>query len=126
MTKVFRVNHDKEALDAGVAALPLHTRRIEVERAGLPSVTDLPGKLGVDVSISRIEHKGRLYVPAEGDTIEVGDVVSVVGTEDEIPEAAKQIGTLLPGDPTHDGRLEFRRIFVSSDTEPPPTSGGRA
>ena len=116
MSKVFRVNHDKEALDAGVAALPLHTRRIEVERAGLPSVTDLPGKLGVDVSISRIEHKGRLYVPAEGDSIEVGDVVSVVGTEDEIPEAAKQIGTLLPGDPTHDGRLEFRRIFVSSDT----------
>ena len=114
MAKVFRVDHDREALEAGVAALPLHTRRVEVTKADLPSVTDMPAAFGLDIIISRIEHKGHLYVPAEGDTIEVGDVVSVVGTEEIIGHAAERIGELLPGDPTNDGRLEYRRIFVSS------------
>lgn len=114
MAKVFRVDHDREALEAGVAALPLHTRRVEVTKDGLPSVTDMPVVFGLDIIISRIEHKGHLYVPAEGDTLVAGDVVSVVGTEDVIEAAAERIGTLLPGDPTDDGRLDFRRIFVSS------------
>lgn len=115
MSKVFRVDHDREALDAGVAALPLHTRRVEVTEADLPPVDEIPAKLGMDVNISRIEHKGHLYVPAAGDTLTVGDIVSIVGTEDLIEKAAGRIGELLPGDPTDDGRLDFRRIFVSSD-----------
>ncbi len=115
MAKVFRVDHDREALEAGVAALPLHTRRVQVTETDLPSVTDMPVAFGLDFTVSRIEHKGRLFVAAEGDTVEVGDVVSIVGTEDLVDAAAAKIGDLVPGDPTKDGRLDFRRIFVSSE-----------
>ena len=114
LSKVFRIDHHQEALDAGVAALPLHVRDIRVTKADLPTVTELPSHLGLDIIISRIEYKGRLYIPAPGDTVSIGDVLSVVGTEEEIARAAEQLGDLLEGDPTHDGRLEFRRIFVSA------------
>lgn len=114
LSKVFRIDHHQEALDAGVAALPLHVRDIRVTNADLPTVTELPSHLGLDIIISRIEYKGRLYIPAPGDTVSIGDVLSVVGTEEEIARAAEQLGDLLEGDPTHDGRLEFRRIFVSA------------
>ncbi len=114
MAKVFRVNHEQEALAAGVAALPLHTRRVKVTKAGLPSVTDMPVVFGLDIIVARIEYKGRLFIAAEGDTVDVGDVVSVVGTEEDIAAAEGHIGELLEGDPTQDGRLDFRRIFVSS------------
>src|SRR5699024_11209862 len=102
MAKVFRVNHEQEALAAGVAALPLHTRRVKVTKAGLPSVTDMPVVFGLDIIVARIEHKGRLFIAAEGDTVDVGDVVSVVGTEEDIAGAEGHIGELLEGDPTQD------------------------
>lgn len=114
MAKVFRVNHQQEAIDAGVAALPLHTRDIKVTNPDLPTATEIPSAFGLDIIISRIEYKGNLYIPSPGDSVSVGDVVSVVGTEEEIAQAAEKLGELLPGDPTHDGRLEFRRIFVSA------------
>ncbi|WP_448852329.1 aspartate:alanine exchanger family transporter [Corynebacterium sp. 335C] len=115
MAKVFRVDHEQEAIDAGVAALPLHSRRVKVTEAGLPTVGAMAGVYGLDFSISRIEHSGRLFVPEDSDTVEPGDIISVVGTEEQIDSAAARIGELLPGDPTSDGRLDFRRIFVSSD-----------
>lgn len=114
MNKIFKVDHDKEALDAGVASLPLSTQRIRVDRDDLPVVSELPHQLGLDITISRIEHHGRLFVPELGDEIERGDVLAVVGTDEEIDHAAEQIGELLAGDPTEDARLEFRRIFVSN------------
>ncbi|MBV7295832.1 transporter [Corynebacterium sp. TAE3-ERU12] len=116
LSKVFRVDNDQEALDAGMANLPLHTRRIKVTQADrLPNIGHMPRALGIEFSVSRIEHKGKLYVPTAGDTVENDDIISVVGTEEDIELAATDIGELLPGDPTADGRLEFRRIFVSSD-----------
>ncbi|MEJ5920249.1 MULTISPECIES: aspartate:alanine exchanger family transporter [unclassified Corynebacterium] len=114
MAKVFRIDHQQEAIDAGVAAKPLHTRDIRVTKPGLPSVTDMPHEFKLDIIVSRIEHKGRLFVPELGDTAEVGDVLSVVCTEEELPLAVEKIGELVPGDPTHDTRLDFRRIFVSA------------
>lgn len=115
MARVFRVDHDREAMEAGVAALPLHTRRVEITGADLPEVGEMPRVFGLDFSISRIEHKGKLYVPADSDTVDAGDIVTVVATEDVIEEVATRVGELLPGDPTADGRLDFRRIFVSSE-----------
>ena len=114
LNKVFKIDHDQEALDAGVASLPLSTQRIRVDRDDLPSVAELPGKLGRDITISRIEHHGRLFVPELDDSIERGDVLAVVGTEEETHLAAEQIGELIAGDPTEDVRLEYRRIFVSN------------
>ena len=114
LSKVFRIDNDQEARDAGVAIQQLVTRRIEVTRRDLPTVTSLPHSLELDVIVSRIEHRGTLYIPEPGDTALVGDIISVVGTEEEVQRAEELIGEGLPGDPTHDDGLDFRRIFVSS------------
>lgn len=112
--RLFKIDHDQEAIDAGVAALPLHTRRIKVTKSDLPSVTDFHKAFDLDVIVSRVEYRDRLFIPEPGDTVAPGDVVTIVGTEETIDAAEKLIGELLPGDPTFDDRLEFRRIFVSA------------
>ncbi|WP_027011857.1 aspartate:alanine exchanger family transporter [Corynebacterium freiburgense] len=114
MAKVFRINHDQEAQDAGVAIQELLTRRILVTKEGLPSVTTMPHRFDLEIIISRIEHNGKLFLPEPGDHVDPGDIVSVVGTEDQVLEAEKHIGEFLPGDPTHDEGLDYRRIFVST------------
>ncbi len=114
LSKVFRIDHQQEAIDAGVAALPLHTRDIMVTQSNLPSVTDMPRIYGLEITISRINHNGRLFVPHKGDTVDPGDILSVVGTEEALEQAAARIGDIVEGDPTHDSRLEYRRIFVSA------------
>lgn len=114
LAKVFRVNHAQEAEDAGVAIHPLTTKRVLITHAGLPSVTNMPRDFDVDVIISRIEHNGQLFLPEHGDRVSPGDIVSIVGTEEALKVAIPKIGEPLPGAPTHDGRLDFRRIFVSS------------
>ncbi|MFD2456567.1 aspartate:alanine exchanger family transporter [Corynebacterium mendelii] len=113
MGKYFRIDHEREARRAGVALQQLITHRIRVTTPGLPSVTTLPHKFGLQIIVSRIEHNGKLFIPEPGDQVDPGDVVSVVGTEEEIARAVEMIGELLPGDPTHDERLDYRRIFVS-------------
>lgn len=116
LAKVFRVNHDQEAEDAGVAIHALTTKRVLVTNEGLPSVTNMPRDFDVDVIISRIEHNGKLYLPEHGDRVSPGDIVSIVGREEELNRAIPRIGQTLPGDPTRDERLDFRRIFVSSSS----------
>lgn len=114
LSKIFKIDHDREAEDAGVAIQPLKTRRIRVTHEGLPSVSSMPIRFDLDIIISRIEHRGELFLPEPGDHVDPGDIISVVGTEEELERAAEHIGEFLPGDPTHDERLDFRRIFVSS------------
>lgn len=114
LAKAFHVDYTQEAIDAGVAALPLHTRDITVSKEDLPAVAELPKAFGLDITISRIEYKGRLYIPAPDDMVSPGDIISVVGTSEEIERAARALGQLMPGDPTEDVRLDFRRIFVSA------------
>lgn len=114
LAKVFRIDHDQEARDAGVAIQELLTRRIRVTKEGLPSVTTMPLRFDLEIIISRIEHNGKLFLPEAGDHVDPGDIVSVVGTEEEVAKAQKLIGEFLPGDPTHDDGLDYRRIFVST------------
>ncbi|GAA1470727.1 aspartate:alanine exchanger family transporter [Corynebacterium felinum] len=114
LAKVFKIDHDKEAQDAGVAVQALETRRIKVIHPNLPSVTTMPHKFDLEIIVSRIEHRGQLFLPEPGDRVDPGDIISVVGTSEELDRAVEFIGEALPGDPTHDERLDFRRIFVSS------------
>lgn len=116
LSRIFKINHDKEAEDAGVAPHPLHTRRVKVTQKNLPSVNNIPVQFDLEVIVSRIEHRGELFLPEVGDRVEPGDIISVVGTEEELDKAVALIGETLPGDPTHDDRLDYRRIFVSSNT----------
>lgn len=117
LSKIFKIDHDKEAEDAGVALQKLETHRIKVTKENLPSVTSMPFRFNLEIIVSRIEHNGKLFLPEPHDTVEPGDIISVVGTAEEVDKAAKLIGEPLPGDhPVHDENLDFRRIFVSSSS----------
>lgn len=113
-SKLFRVDHDQEARDAGIAVQELITQRIRVDRDDLPAITNIPYILDLEVIVSRRERSDDLHVPDLGDRARPGDILSLVGTAEEIAKAVPMIGTALGGDPTHDEGLDYRRIFVSN------------
>ncbi len=115
LSSVFKVNHAKEAEEAGVAIKELYGRRLKVIRDDLPAITNIPGLFGLHVIISRVERDGEQFIPEEGDRAEPGDIFTVVGDEDELARAEKLIGDILPGDPYSGEELHFRRIFVSNE-----------
>ncbi|RNE49530.1 aspartate:alanine exchanger family transporter [Corynebacterium alimapuense] len=113
--KIFRVDHLKEAEDHGVAVHELYTRRIRVDRDDLHALASLPEELDLQVIISRLERDGEQRLPGTGAWAQRGDILSVVGTEEELDRAAELIGEALPGDPFHGHELDYRRIFVSNN-----------
>lgn len=113
--KVFRVDHQREAVEQGVAVYELHARRIRVDRADLGTIVELPQELGLEVIVSRLERDGSERLPGHGARARQGDVLFVVGTEEELDRATDLLGTALPGAPFHGHDLDYRRIFVSNE-----------
>lgn len=52
--KIFHVNHEEEAIRAGVAAVPIFTRNILITRAGDIRIVDLNKAIGQHVIVSRM------------------------------------------------------------------------
>ncbi|WP_144413491.1 aspartate:alanine exchanger family transporter [Corynebacterium epidermidicanis] len=111
---LFRVNPAAEAEAAGVAVHELLTARVRVTKDDLPALTNIPYILELDIIISRRERAGELHIPELGDRARIGDILTVVGTESEVARATALMGESVPGDPTHDEGLDYRRIFVSN------------
>ncbi|MCS4490738.1 transporter [Corynebacterium sp. ES2794-CONJ1] len=114
MSKVFKINHEQEAKDAGVAVTPLETRRFKVTEENLPPINQWPHAFELEIIVSRIEHNGKFYLPEPGDEAELGDTVSIVGTAMELDKVGAFVGEHVPGSPTHGETIDYRRIFVSS------------
>lgn len=113
--KAFKVDHRQEAIDHGVAVHELYTRRILVRREDLGAIVELPEDLGLEVIVSRLEREGTQRLPGRSAWAKKGDVLSVVGTAEELDRAAELIGEALPGEPAHGHDLDYRRIFVSNE-----------
>lgn len=115
---VFKVNHQKEAEDAGVAVQELYGRRIRVTRDDLPAIRNIPELLQLEVIVSRVERNGEdeQFIPEEGDRTRLGDILTVVGSEHELDRAVTLIGEFASGHPYSDVDLDYRRIFVSDET----------
>ncbi|APT91704.1 transporter [Corynebacterium phocae] len=113
-SKIFKIDHKKEEREAGVASTPLLVRRFQVEKAGLPAVNQWPEAFNLDIIVSRIEDKEKLAVAESDRTVEVGDVVTIVGKESELEKVESLVGGMLEGLPTRDGKLDYRRVVVSS------------
>lgn len=111
--RFWRIDHDREALDAGVAARPLETWSVRIRTEERPVVHFLPDRCGAPVVVSRILHDKTLRLPEEDDILEPGDIVNLVGTVDDLEIAAEYLGERLETPLTrHD--LDYRRIFVSN------------
>ncbi len=103
---------------------PLSNRTIRVERDDHPFVGDIYEKLGSKVTFSRLRRgeTGPITRPSMSDTLDPGDLVTVVGPRELVARAATELGHAsshsLMQDRTY---LDFRRMTVSD-----PKVAGRA
>lgn len=98
------------------APSPLANRTIRVEREDHPFVGDVYEKLGQKVTFSRLRRgeEGPITRPSMSDTLDPGDLITVVGPRELVAKAATELGHSsshsLIQDRTY---LDFRRMTIS-------------
>ncbi|MBX7120108.1 MAG: transporter [Gemmatimonadaceae bacterium] len=115
--RLWRVDYAAEAraLRAlGATAVPLVSRTLRVTRAG-PDGRSLADDARVPpVRLARLQRGARITVPIPGERLRDGDLVSVVGTAEDLEALAAMLGEPVAGALADDRTvLDFRRIFVS-------------
>lgn len=98
------------------APSPIANRTVRVERTDHPFVGDLYEKLDGKVTFSRIAHgdDGPIRRPSMSDTLEPGDLITVVGPANLITQVVKELGHGSSHSLMRDrSTLDFRRITVS-------------
>ncbi|WP_151640805.1 aspartate:alanine exchanger family transporter [Corynebacterium sp. 11A] len=114
LAKVLKIDHEQEAIDAGVAPHELVSQRVLVIANDVPAVDNIPLLWQLRVIISRVQHGHREGLAEYGDRVRPGDILTIVGEPSEVERAVERLGKPLEGGPSHDEELDFRRIFVSS------------
>ena len=95
---------------------PLANRTIRVERDDHPFVGDIYQKLGWKVTFSRLRRgeTGPITRPSMSDTLDQGDLVTVVGPRELVARAATELGHASSHSLMQDrSYLDFRRVTVS-------------
>ncbi|WP_022868094.1 aspartate:alanine exchanger family transporter [Schaalia vaccimaxillae] len=95
---------------------PLANRTIRVERDDHPFVGDLYEKLGSKVTFSRLRRgeTGPISRPSMSDTLDKGDLVTVVGPRELVVRAATELGHASSHSLMQDrSYLDFRRMTIS-------------
>ena len=99
------------------APSPLANRTIRVERDDHPFVGDIYEKLGEKVSFSRLRRgeTGPITRPQMSDTLDPGDLVTVVGPRELVARAATELGHASSHSLMQDrSYLDFRRMTISN------------
>lgn len=120
MQRLWKTDYAAEAAtikDVQATSQALCNRTIAVtqpEMTGIP-LKDLIARHSWDVVFGRMERQG-LTGLAEGETrFELGDLVSVIGAEEETDRAASELGAISERRLEMDrSEYDFRRVFVSS------------
>ncbi|MCD4556915.1 aspartate:alanine exchanger family transporter [Schaalia sp. lx-100] len=103
---------------------PIANRTIRVEREDHPSIGDLYEKLESKVTFSRLRRgeTGPISHPSLSDTLDEGDLVTVVGPRELVARVATELGHSSSHSLTQDrSYLDFRRVTISN-----PHVAGRA
>lgn len=98
------------------APSPLSNRTIRVEREDHPFIGDLYEKMGGHVAFSRLRRgeTGPITRPSMSDTLDPGDLVTVVGPNELVAKMSKELGHGSSHSLMRDrSYLDFRRITVS-------------
>nr|WP_218830426.1 aspartate:alanine exchanger family transporter [Rubrivirga marina] len=95
-------------------AVDRRTVRVTRPEATEPSVGELADRYGGAVRFGRVQREGQ-RLPAPGDHLREGDLVSVVGAPDALDRVAADLGA-EDGAPlvVDRGQVDYRRVFVSS------------
>lgn len=115
--RIWQVDWRIEASRAGHAHAPrLESATLRVTRADATgkALDDLIRQHGWVVSFGRRRHEGELSVVIGNTALLLGDLVSVIGTPEEIRRAATSIGEVTDERLDLDRRrIDFRSVFVS-------------
>lgn len=98
------------------APTPIANRTVRVERTDHPFVGDLYEKMGGKITFSRLRRGevGPITRPSMSDTLDPGDLITVVGPTELVAKAAKELGHGSSHSLMRDrSYLDFRRITVS-------------
>ncbi|WP_216379680.1 aspartate:alanine exchanger family transporter [Arcanobacterium phocae] len=96
---------------------PIRNRTIRVERSDRPTIASLLGTIGGGLQFSRIRRgeSGPIWLPTNSDVLEKDDLVTVIGTVEEVDRAIKLVGHGSSHSLIADRRyLDFRRITISN------------
>lgn len=90
------------------------TVSIEHQEAIGRTVAELRERAGLHVAFGRVRHGDRVHVAHEDDRLSRGDLITVVGTRDELERAVELLGTRAKERIDLDRKsVDYRRIFVS-------------
>lgn len=100
---------------------PIVSRTYRVVRDGVGPLGDAAVTMGADVVFSRVKHQGVVTVAGRATSPVAGDLVNLLGAEDDVERFGAWLGERSDEHLPLDRRdLDFRRIFVSA-----PSVAGR-
>jgi putative transport protein len=119
MQRIWHVDYVVEAERLPDSAVPkrLHTRTIRVLKtdATRRPIRELIGEQNWDVLFARLRRGEELMVVGGGVTLQVGDLLSVVGSRDELERATAYLGEMCDQRLDFDrSEMDYRRMFVSN------------
>jgi putative transport protein len=116
--KIDFANEAKALRALGAATEPLKNMTILVNRTDAccqKSLDQLRRDQGWDVIFGRVKREGQLRLASPEETLQVGDLISVVGIADDLKCVADYLGEKSEEEIDLDrSEFDFRRVFVSS------------
>lgn len=115
----FKVDYKKEAktvpqLELGTN-IQNRTIRITHPEATSISIAELAQQHHWHVIFGRLQHQNRLSLSNSQDRLNVGDLVSVIGSEEQLEEVTNFLGETHSHQLDYDrNEIDFRRVFVSN------------
>lgn len=114
LERVWRVDHAAEAEATGLTSAPLEHWTVQVQRRDRPAVRMLAARTGTTISASRVLSGDAVHIADPGERLDDGDLVTLVGTSDELEKATAWLGARLNTDLARADALDSRRMFVSN------------
>lgn len=119
--RIWRINFKQEAKqlrDLGAAAEPLMNCTVRVTKAPVccsKPLHEMRSEQGWDVIFGRVKRQGEFQLATPEEKLQVGDLVTVVGTAEEIDRVAAYLGEKSEEEIDLDrSEFDYRRVFVSS------------
>ncbi|HEX2410419.1 MAG TPA: aspartate:alanine exchanger family transporter [Solirubrobacteraceae bacterium] len=114
LERMWRVDHAAEAAATGLTSAPLEHWTVQVQRRDRPAVRMLAARTGTTISASRVLSGDAVHIADPGERLDDGDLVTLVGTSDELAKATAWLGARMNTDLARADELDSRRMFVSN------------
>jgi putative transport protein len=117
--RLWKVSYRREAeglrsLGATARQLPDRTVKVTLDQATLRPVSELMREQGWDVAFGRVFHAGHASLVLGRTRFARGDLVTVVGPEEDLDRVTAFLGEASEPIDLDRGEIDYRRVFVSS------------